>query len=154
MKKITALLFVVLFISTNTLLAQELEVDIPEEAEEIVDVPFAVIEKVPVYPGCTGDDNKTLKQCMSKKIAAFVNENFNIKKSSRGLTPGTHRIFVSFKIDKKGRITNVRSRAPNKKIEKEAIKTIKKLPKMIPGQQKGKNVGVLYSLPITFKIDK
>jgi len=148
---------IVLFLlaSTNTLFAQE-EVEIIEITEDNVpkDIPFAVIERVPIYPGCTGDDNAMLKQCMSENISAFVNQNFNIKKASRGLTPGTHRIFVSFKIDKKGHITNVRSRAPNKKIEKEAIKVMKKLPKMIPGQQKGKNVGVLYSLPITFKIDK
>jgi hypothetical protein len=144
-----------LFISTNTLFAQE-EIEIIEITEDKVpeNIPFAIIEKVPVYPGCTGEDNEKLKKCMAENISAFVNTNFNVKKASRGLAPGIHRIFISFKIDKKGNITNIRSRAPNKKIEKEAIKMMKKLPKMIPGQQKGKNVGVLYSLPITFKLDK
>ncbi len=143
------------FISTNTLVAQE-EVEIIEITEDKIpeNIPFAIIEKVPVYPGCTGDDNGVLKQCMSENVSAFVNQNFNIKKAAKGLLPGTYKVFVSFKVDTKGKVTNIRSRAPTKKIEKEAIKVMKKLPRMIPGQQKGKNVGVLYSLPITFKLAK
>ena len=35
----------------------------------------------------------------------------------------------------------------------EAIKTIKALPKMTPGKQRGQAVGVLYSLPIRFQIE-
>jgi len=118
------------------------------------DIPFAVIEKVPVYPGCTGESNKVLKKCMSDHIAAYVSKNFRIKKASKGLKPGIHRVFVSFKIDKTGKITNIKSRAPNAALEKEAIRVMKKLPKLQPGQQKGKAVGVLYSLPITFEKEK
>lgn len=134
--------------------AQE-DVEIIEITEDSSpeDLPFAIIEDVPVYPGCTGEDSEVLKKCMSDNIAAFVGTNFNIKKASKGLEAGTHKIFVFFKIDKEGRITNVRSRAPNEKLEKEAIKVIKKLPRMKPGEFKGKKVGVLYTLPITFKVE-
>jgi protein TonB len=38
-------------------------------------------------------------------------------------------------------------------LEKEAIKVVSSLPKMIPGKQRGKAVGVLYSLPILFQVE-
>lgn len=141
-------LFIVacLLLSSQGLFSQQEEV-VPD------DVSFAVIEKVPVYPGCKGQTNLALKDCMSKQIATVISKNFNVKKASRGLKPGRHQIFVKFIINKNGAITDINARAPSPKLEKEAIRIIKKLPKMTPGQQKGKNVGVLYSLPITFNIE-
>jgi len=131
---------------TNVLLGQE-------TVKEQTEVAFAVIEKVPVYPGCKDDTNEGLKHCMSQNISALVAKNFNIKKASKGLEAGKHRVFVSFKIDNTGKVTTIKTRAPSPALEKEAARVIKKLPKMTPGQQKGKNVGVLYSLPITFEIE-
>jgi len=116
------------------------------------DVPFAIIEKVPVYPGCGGEDNVTLKKCMSEKIVAHVSGRFNKKVIKKlNLSPGSHRISVQFKIDKKGKVVNVRAKADYPELEEEAIRVVKSLPKMKPGKQKGKSVGVLYSLPILFK---
>lgn len=114
-------------------------------------IPYAVIEKVPIYPGCEGD-NKILRKCMSDKISKHVNRNFNTDLGrDLGLT-GINRIFVSFMIDKSGDIVNIRSRAPHPDLETEAKRVIKTLPKMKPGEQKGQAIEVLYSLPITFKI--
>ena len=71
-----------------------------------------------------------------------------------GLTPGTtQRIFVVFKIDKKGDIVNIKARAPHKRLQEEAVRVIKLLPKMKPGKQRGKAVGVSYGLPIVFKVE-
>ena len=39
------------------------------------------------------------------------------------------------------------------RLKQEAMKTIKALPKMTPGKQRGQAVGVLYSLPIRFQIE-
>ena len=58
-----------------------------------------------------------------------------------------------FKIDKNGNITNVQARAPHNRLRDEAIRVIKLLPKMIPGKQRGRPVGVKYSLPIAFKVE-
>jgi len=115
--------------------------------------PFAQIEQTPIYRGCNGDSNEELKLCTSDKVAAFVNKNFRIRKGSRGLEKGVHKIYVNFKIDKIGKVVNVRSTGPNKELENEAVRVINKLPRFTPGQQKGKNVGVLYALPITFRVD-
>ncbi len=118
-------------------------------------VPFAVIEQVPVFPGCEGlASNEERKQCMSNNVAKLVNQNFNIKLGSElGLT-GINRIFVSFKIDDNGNITGIRSGAPHPRLEEEAIRVTQLLPQMQPGQQNGEPVGVLYSLPITFKVQE
>ncbi|SRX51979.1 M56 family metallopeptidase [Aequorivita sp. CIP111184] len=121
------------------------------KADDEADIPFAVIEKVPAYPGCSGD-NEAMKLCMSQKIANFVNANFNIKLGDELNLSGIQRIAVKFKIDKDGNIVDVRARAPKPELEAEAIRVVQKLPQMQPGEQKGKKVGVLYSLPIIFEL--
>ncbi len=119
------------------------------------DIPFAVVDKVPTFPGCaTAIDNEARKKCMSESIKTHVNSSFNTKIGEEiGLT-GTNRIFVSFKIDKFGNVISIKSRAPHPILEDEAIRVIQSLPQMVPGEQDGKPVGVLYSLPITFKIEE
>ena len=65
---------------------------------------------------------------------------------------GKQRIFVQFKINKGGNVVDVRARAPHPRLEREAVEVVKSLPKMTPGKQRGKPVGVLYSLPILFQV--
>lgn len=117
-----------------------------------VDIPFAVIDKAPTFPNCSGT-NEELKKCMSANVSAHVNKEFDVTLGEKlGLT-GINRIFVMFKIDKQGNIVDIRSRAPHPTLEAEAVRIIKALPQMQPGEQGGIPVGVLYSLPITFKIE-
>ena len=123
-----------------------------EEVEEDIEVPFAVIENVPVFPGCESGNNDAKRKCMSDKITAFVQKKFNTDLAGDlGLT-GRQRINVVFKIDKNGNVTGVRSRAPHPSLEKEAARVINLLPKMKPGKQRGKAVIVPYSLPIIFQV--
>ena len=132
------------------------EIEEIEEAveEEIADVPFAVIENVPIYPGCEKKKNNAeKKQCMSEKIQKFVQKKFNTELAGDLGLEGRQRISVQFKIDKNGNVVNVRARAPHPKLQQEAIKVVKSLPKMVPGKQRGKAVGVLYSLPILFQVE-
>ena len=116
-------------------------------------IPFAVIDEVPVFPGCESlTSNKERKDCMSQKISALVNSNFNVGLGKQLNLTGTNRIFASFKIDKNGFVTNLKTRSPHPDLDAEAQRVISLLPKMKPGVHNGKEVGVLYSLPITFKI--
>ena len=129
--------------------------EIKEEVveEEIADVPFAVIENVPVYPGCEGEKtNDAKKRCMSSKISEFINKKFDTNLASDLGLEGRQRIAVQFKIDKSGRVVDVRARAPHPRLEREAMDVVQSLPNMTPGKQRGKPVGVLYSLPIVFDI--
>ena len=123
------------------------------EVEEDIEVPFAVIENVPIFPGCEKESgNNAKKQCMSDKIAEFVNKKFNTELAGDLGLSGKQRISVIFRIDKNGEITNVQARAPHPGLEKEAKRVIGLLPKMQPGKQRGKAVTVPYSLPILFQV--
>ena len=122
------------------------------EVEEDIDVPFAVIENVPVFPGCEGGNNDAKRDCMSKKISDFVNKKFNTELASELGLSGRQRINVIFKIDKSGDVVGIRARAPHPGLEKEAARVIGLLPKMQPGKQRVKVVTVPYSLPIVFQV--
>ncbi|MBI9040536.1 energy transducer TonB [Lutibacter sp.] len=118
-----------------------------------VDLPFAVIENVPVFPGCEGSEEE-LKACIQENITNHVAKNFNSGLAKTlGLKPGIKRVFVIFKINKEGNITDVQARAPHENLEEEAVRVVSSLPKMIPGKYGGQAVGVKYSLPIAFKVD-
>ena len=124
-----------------------------EKKNPTKDVPFSIIEKVPVYPGCTGEDNEILKKCMSKKIGEHIAKKFKTSIAKKlKLKPGIQRINVQFTINKNGDVVNIHAKASHPKLEKEAIRVVKSLPRMEPGMQKGKAVGVFYALPIKFKI--
>ena len=131
-----------------------------EEIEEIVEdedvidvVPFAIIENVPVYPGCKGT-NEQKKKCMVEKITKHVNRKYNTGLAGDlGLEPGKKRVYVQFKIDKTGKVTNVMARGPHARLEKEAIRVVELLPDMTPGKQRGRPVGVKYTLPITLIVE-
>ena len=141
--------------STETDQTEEIvEVDevMVEEIYEDVEVPFSVIENVPEYPGCEKGTNAQKRKCMSDKIAKFVQKKFNTDLAGDLGLSGKQKINVMFKIDKKGNVTGVRSRAPHPRLEKEAARVINLLPKMKPGRQRGRAVVVPYSLPITFLV--
>jgi len=120
---------------------------------EIEEVSFAEIDNVPVFPGCKGTEEE-LRACLQNSITEYVSTNFNSGLAkSLDLESGINKVYVLFKIDKDGKISEVKSRAPHKKLEEEAIRVIKSLPKMAPGKQKGKSVGVKYALPIAFMVE-
>ena len=128
---------------------EEVEV---EEVDEDIEVPFAVIENVPIFPGCEKGNNAAKRKCMSDKITKFVQKKFNTDLAGDlGLT-GRQRINVIFKIDRQGNVVGIRARAPHPRLEKEAARVIGLLPKMKPGKQRGKAVTVPYSLPIIFQV--
>ena len=123
-------------------------------AEEIdEEVPFAVIEDVPVFPGCEGVAKNKRLDCFMEQMAKHIkkNQQYPEKAMEDGIQG---RVSVLFVIDKDGSITNVQVRGPKggELLEKEAKRVIEKLPKFKPGMQRGKPVKVKYSQPITFKL--
>lgn len=126
------------------------EVEVAEEEEDIT-VPFAVIENVPVFPGCEQGTDKEKRECFQRMVQEHVVKNFRYPETAREM--GIHgKVHVQFLIDEKGRITNVRTRGPDKLLEKEAERIITLLPQMVPGKQRGRAVKVPYSIPISFKL--
>jgi protein TonB len=153
-------------VEIEEVIIEDTETDIEEEivevedveteyvADEVIaDVPFAIIENVPIYPGCEDmKNNDDRMKCMNEKIKRFVNKNFNTGLANRLNLSGRQKIGVRFKIDSKGNITDIQSSAKQPLLQDEAARVINKLPKMIPGKQRGKAVNVIYALPIVFDV--
>ncbi len=145
---------------TETTITEEIkEVTVSEvrreavAAEVIADLPFNVIENVPVFPGCEGKkNNDDRKKCMNEKIQQFVNKNFNTGLANEQGLEGRQSIAVQFKVDENGDVVNVQTKAKNAALQKEAQRVVAKLPKMTPGKQRNRPVGVIYTFPIIFSV--
>jgi protein TonB len=116
------------------------------------DCSFPIIEDAPVFPGCKGNMEET-KKCTFDQIHQIVIQNFNVKVADSTGIKGKVRVYVSFKIDQKGQVTDIVARAPHQKLETEAVRVISLLPVFRPGKQRGMNVSVKFNLPIVFIID-
>ena len=140
--------------STETDETEAVEIVEVKEVEEVIeDVSFMIIEDVPVFPGCKGNKAE-LKKCFSQKVQKHFSRKFDADLPNElGLAAGRKRVFIGFKIDKTGNIVNVNARAPHPKIKSEVIKVMKQLPRMKPGKQRGKPVGVKYSIPFTLIVE-
>jgi len=126
------------------------EVEVMEE-ELDVDVPFAIIEDVPLFPGCERVPKSERRKCFQEKIQRHISRNFRYPEIAQEM--GIQgRVYVNFVIAKDGSITNIRMRGPDKNLEKEAARIIGKLPNMTPGKQRGRPVRVPFSIPITFRL--
>ena len=125
-------------------------VEVEEEFEE-VDVPFAVIEDVPIFPGCEKVDKSQRRDCFQEQMNKHIRKNFRYPEIAQEM--GIQgRVYVNFIIAKDGQITNIRMRGPDKNLEKEAQRIISKLPSMTPGKQRGRPVSVPFSIPIVFRL--
>jgi protein TonB len=126
--------------------------EVVEEEEVEKDIPFAIIEDPPVFPGCKGTKEEK-KKCLQEKITQHVAKNYNTNLSKDlGLTPGKKKVYVIFKINKNGEVQDTRARGPHARLEKEAVRVVNMLPTMTPGKQRGIPVGVSYTLPITLHV--
>ncbi|RAR48161.1 energy transducer TonB [Flavobacterium lacus] len=129
------------------------KVVVAEVEEPEVDVPFAIIEDVPMFPGCENVPKDKRKECFQEKIQAHIKKNFQYPDAA--VDAGHQgKVFVSFIIEKDGTVSIANMRAPYPTLEKEARRIMGKLPKMTPGKQRGKPVRMTMSIPITFKLDQ
>lgn len=132
-----------------------IEVDdiVVDELEEEISVPFAVIENIPVFPGCEGIKIKAEQiACFQKKIQEHVAKEF--KYPEVALEMGIQgRVYVQFAINNMGYISDIRVRGTDKNLENEASRIVATIPKMTPGMQRGWPVRVIYSIPINFILE-
>ena len=122
-----------------------------EDDFEDIDVPFAVIEDVPIFPGCESVAKSQRRACFQEQMNKHIRKNFRYPDIAQEM--GIQgRVYVNFIISKDGSITNIRMRGPDKNLENEAARIIGRLPKMTPGKQRGRAVRVPFSIPITFRL--
>ena len=113
-------------------------------------VPFAVIDEVPVFPGCEDAEDK--RACFNQNLQKHISKNFQypLEAQEKGIQGMVNVIFT---IGADGVVKNLRMRGPDRLLENEAKRMIDLLPQMIPGKQKGKKVDVPYSIPISFRLE-
>jgi protein TonB len=108
--------------------------DVVEEDNSIYNT--AGIEVKPDFPGGM------------EKFYKFVGKNYQVPEEE-GLKG---KVFVSFVVEKDGSLTDIKViRDIGYGTGKEAIRVLKACPKWNPGEQNGKKVRVLYSLPINIQ---
>ncbi len=102
---------------------------------------FWVAEKMPEYPGGNSALMEYLRENMSYPAIAK-------EKGTQG------RVIVRFVVNKKGKIVSPEvARSVDPYLDEEAIRLIKSMPDWTPGRQGGKVVDVVYTLPVSFRLD-
>ena len=125
-----------------------------EEIIEDVEVMEEEVEAdVPLFPGCERVKKSERRKCFQEKLDKHVIKNFRYLEIAQEM--GIQgRVFVTFIIDKDGTITGIRTRGPDKNLEKEAARIIGKLPTMTPDKRRGRAVRVPFSYPINFRLQQ
>jgi TonB family protein len=102
---------------------------------------FMVVENMPEFPG--GDLGLMKYIQKNVKYPAIAKEYYI-----------TGKVYVSFIVDKKGSVTNVKIvRGVDKNLDAEAMRVVKSLPKYKPGLQRGEPVRVMFTIPINFTLN-
>jgi protein TonB len=111
-------------------------IDVPEEKKEV----FTIVEEMPSFPGGEAERNKFLA----------TNIVYPQQATENGIQ-GT--VYVSFVVDSKGNVTDVKVlRGIGGGCDEEALRVVKMMPQWHPGKQNGKQVRVLFNMPIYFKL--
>ena len=113
------------------------------------EVPFAVVDEVPIFPGC--EDATDKRACFNDKIQLHIGKNFKYPQAAQDANI-EGRVSTMFMITSEGTIENIRMRGSDKLLEDEVERIIKRLPNMTPGKNDGKPVNVPFSIPVTFKL--
>jgi protein TonB len=111
-------------------------IEVPEEKKEV----FTIVEEMPSFPGGDAERNK------------FLNTNIVYpQQATENGIQGT--VYVSFVVDSKGNVTDVKVlRGIGGGCDEEAVRVVKMMPQWHPGKQNGKQVRVLFNMPIYFKL--
>ena len=113
---------------------------IPISSESNNDELFIVVEEQPQFPGGT------------EAMIKFINDNlqYPLIAKENGIQG---RVIVNFVIEKDGSLSDIQIvRGVDPSLDLEAVRLITSMPKWIPGKQRGKEVRVRYTLPISFRL--
>jgi TonB family protein len=86
-------------------------------------------------------------------LREFLRSNLRYPELSREMNiQGT--VYIRFSIDKDGSVEKIKVlRGVDKSLDREAVRVIKRMPKWIPGESRGKKIVSDVTLPISFKIN-
>ena len=134
--------------------SQIVELSEVRSAEEVAkQIPFAVVEEVPMFKGCEGVDKSAQFDCFQKEMTNHIKLHFTYpKEAMENNIQG--RVQVEYLIDEIGNVEVYRVKGPEnaQPLEEEARRIIKLLPQFTPGKQSGKAIAVRHVVPITFRM--
>lgn len=111
-----------------------------DKATDSSDQVFAMVEKMPEFPGGQNGIINYLQKTMQYPKDA----------QEKGLQG---RVICSFIIEKDGSITNAEvMQGIEPSLDQEALRVVNAMPKWSPGMQRGKAVRVKYTVPLTFTL--
>jgi periplasmic protein TonB len=116
--------------------------EVKEEVQEAEpeEIPFVVVEEMPLFPG---GDVELLKYIMEHTTYPDIAKENNIQ----------GRVIVRFCVTAKGGVSQVSIlKGVDPELDAEAIRVVNTLPAFKPGKQGGKPVPVWYMVPITFTL--
>ena len=126
------------------------DIDFIQDSAPIGDIEFILVEDVPIFPGCEKVGKEERRTCFQEKMNKHVKRYVRYPRAEQELGI-KGKVYIKFKIDVDGTITDIEMKGPSKGLENEAARVIEKLPKMTPGKQRGTPVRVPFSLPINFQ---
>ena len=122
--------------------------DAPLSVEPVGNGPSQVVEEDNNIYNTAGIEVKPDFPGGLEKFYKFIGKNFQVPEEE-GLKG---KIFVTFVVEKDGSLTDIKVlRDIGYGTGKEAIRVLKSCPRWNPGEQNGKKVRVLYSLPISIQ---
>lgn len=149
--------------------------EVPDQ-EELKDKAVATVTvkgntDAPDLSDLSGEGNKVVEEVVENKVYTYVEQmpalpggggmgaivsaiQKNVRYPAVDLRNQVEgRVFASFTVDENGDISDVKIvKGLSGTIDAETIRSIKALPKFIPGKQNGRSVKVSFTVPVTYKI--
>lgn len=128
---------------------------VPDEPkEDIVEIPPLIVEQMPRFAGCEGEDLKASdrKLCADQKLLEFIYSNIKypptaINNEIEGV------VVVTFVVEKDGSLSGLKiTRDIGGGCGNEVLRVVKKMPDWIAGEQRGRKVRVQFKLPVKFTL--
>lgn len=140
--------------NNENLTTENIEISNSENLNSTNEFFLGEVDEMPRFPGCEEiTDEEKRDKCAQTKLLTFIYS--NIKYPAEARKAGIQgRVIIKFTVLEDGTVAKT-------KIAKDigggcgeaALKVVKSLPKMIPGQKDGKAVAVEMTIPVSFKLD-
>jgi TonB family protein len=112
----------------------------PQKTDQAQDQVFVVVEQMPEFPG----GEQALRDFIAKEVK-YPDDAIKAKIVGK--------VFITFVVSKEGKVVDPKvARGVSPSLDAEALRVVKSLPIWKPGQQKGVNVAVSYTIPIAFAL--
>ena len=116
---------------------------LPPEEDDSKHIPFIIVEDMPRFPGCEAMNlsKSERTECATNRLLKFIYDNIRYPEMARnnGIEGS---VYVKFVV----------ARDIGGGCGDEALRVVGKMPKWLPGKQRGMAVRVQFSLPVKFKL--